>query len=207
MVKYVKLFYGLITVLGIVFIALFFPNPMASPFLNLATSVACSFIGETAFSGTAIWMLFTCFCSILGAVFLPAGICGIYSQYFRNNQKLSALQAKLAGDSRNYSTLFRLIAVLGVALLAAFFTMGFLSIHSEGVTGFFMSTYPHSGFLMLFGFLLGGTSLLTVGACGIARQHFKNYQNAFTILVAILIPSLILMPFTYLWISSLTVGL
>lgn len=204
--NYAKLLYGLITVLGIVFAALFFPNPIAFPFLNLATSVAHSFIGEATFSGTVTWMLLSCFCSILGAVLLPAGLCGVCSQYFRNNQHFSTLQASLAGDSKGYSKLFRFIAVSGATFLITFVTMLFLIMLSKEVDRFFMSTYPYGAFLMVFGFLLGGTCLLTVGVCGSARKHFKIYRNSFTILVAILIPSLILMPFTYLWIGSLTVG-
>jgi hypothetical protein len=55
-------------------------------------------------------------------------------------------------------------------------------------------------------FLFGGTGFLTIGISGIARQYFKSNQSLFTVLIAISIPSLILMPVLYWWLSSLTIG-
>jgi hypothetical protein len=43
----------------------------------------------------------------------------------------------------------------------------------------------------------GGTGFLTIGISGILRQYFKSNQSLFTILIAISIPSLILMPVLY----------
>ena len=68
-----------------------------------------------------------------------------------------------------------------------------------------MST-PLAGLLLFVIFLFGGTAILTVGVGGILRRCFKHNQNLFTVLVAILIPSLVLLPFCYMWISPLTVG-
>lgn len=39
-------------------------------------------------------------------------------------------------------------------------------------------------------FVLSGIVLVTVGICGIVRQHFKNHRNLFTALAVPLIPSL-----------------
>ena len=197
-----KLVYGLITGLGIVFAVLFFPNPMV-PFPNLATSIAYSYIGEMAFSGTATWVLVSCFCSILGAVFLPAGLCGICSHYFRSNQTFSALQARISGGLGKYSKLFEFVAVLGGVFLGAFVTTGFLVNYSAEVFGFIMSIY-NLYVTLLFSCFFVGIGLLTIGVCGIARHHFKNYQNFCTILLAIAIPSLILMPLCCWWISSIS---
>jgi len=55
-------------------------------------------------------------------------------------------------------------------------------------------------------FLICGTGLLTVGLGLIMKQYLKSNQNLFTILVAISIPSLILIPLLFWWLSLLTVG-
>jgi hypothetical protein len=201
--KHSKLLYGFAAVLGIVFIALFFLNIMFSPFLDSVAFAAASFIGPAAFTGR---MLFTFFCPIVGIVFLIAGICGIGSQYLGNNRNFSALQQKLVGDSKKRSKFFGFLTVLGIVFLGTFATMWYLSEHSAEVTKFFMSTYPLSGLLMFIVFLFSGTGLLTVGICGIVRRYFKNNRNLFTLLVAVLVPSLILLPFFYLWTSALTVS-
>ncbi len=69
-----------------------------------------------------------------------------------------------------------------------------------------MSTYPFSGFLIWIVFLFGGTGLLTIGICGIVRQHLRNHQNLLTLFFAVLVPSLISVPIIYSWLSSLKVG-
>ena len=144
------------------------------------------------------------FMAILGTVFLLAGLCGFGSQCLKSNQSFSALQSRLAGDSGKYSKFFRVIIVLGVAFLVAFPTIGFLQKYMD--FALFISIYDYYLATLLF-CLLGGAGLLTIGVCGVARQHFNNHKNLFTILVAILIPSLILMPFIYWWTGSPTVGL
>ena len=99
------------------------------------------------------------FLSIAGTVFLTAGICGILSPYFKNNQ--SKLGRKLMVKS---SRIFRFLAVLGIASLVALPAFWFWSSHSAEVMRFFMDT-PLVGFLLSFVFLFGGISLLTVGIC------------------------------------------
>ncbi len=144
------------------------------------------------------------FMTILGTVFLVAGLCGVGSHHLKNNQSFSALQARLAGDSRKYSKFFRTVLVIGAAFLCAFPTIGFLQRYMD--FGLFVSIYNYYVTFILF-CLFGGAGFLTIGVCGIARQRFKNYPNLFTILVATLIPSSILMPFIIWWTGSLTVGL
>jgi hypothetical protein len=70
---------------------------------------------------------------------------------------------------------------------------------------FFMRN-PLTGFLLSFGILFGGISLLTVGVCGIERQSLRRNQNLFTMLTAILVPSFILLPLVYMVASAITVG-
>ncbi len=61
---------------------------------------------------------------------------------------------------------------------------------------------PISGGILFFLFS-NGIFLLTVGLCGFGRQYFKNHQNLFTAITAILVPS-ILFSFLYWSLSSLT---
>ena len=171
---------------------------MLFPAPNLFSFVAWIF-GPT-------WLLISCFFSIVGVVFLTAGTCSIGRRYFRNSQKLLSLQPNHAGESRvKHVKLYGFIAVLGALFLGMFPAILFWSEHSAEVTGFFMHT-PLAGLLMFIVFLFGGTGFLTVGTCGIVRQYFKSNQSLFTMLVAISIPSLILIPVLYWWLSLLTVG-
>lgn len=150
--------------------------------------------------------LLTCFFSIVGTVLTITGIFGITSPYFKNSNRLSILQSKLVGKSTSkYSRLFGFIVVLGIILLGTFFAVLYWSGSSAEVMSFFMST-PLAGLMLFIIFLFGGTAILTVGVCGILRRCFKHNQNLFTVLVAILIPSLVLLPFCYLVFSPLTVG-
>jgi hypothetical protein len=138
----------------------------------------------------------SCFSSIVGAVFLSAGLCGIGSQYFKSSQK-----------PRTHPVFYGFFVMLGAAFLGAFFALAYLGGHSAELTGFFMSNYPYSSFLMFVVFLFGGTSILTVGVCGTVRRYFRRNQNLFTMFVAVLVPSLVLLPFVYFWIGALEVGL
>ena len=193
-----KLLYGLIAALGTVFMAAFLLIPMFFP-------MTIGYTSSLAYIGSVIQQLIWFSSSIIGVVFITAGLCGIYSQYLKNQQTPSAQQAKLSENSRKHSTMFKTIAVLGTAFLATFFAVMLVGKYSVEVTGFFMSTYPFAS-LLIFAVLIGGTSLLTVGVCGMVRQHLRNHQNFFTILAAILIPSLILMPLFYYWMSPVTVS-
>jgi hypothetical protein len=47
--------------------------------------------------------------------------------------------------------------------------------------------------------------LLTVGLCGFGRQYFKNHQDLFTAIAAVLVPS-VLLSFLYYSLSNLTFG-
>jgi hypothetical protein len=106
---------------------------------------------------------------------------------------------------RNSNLLYLTVTVLGIAFLTIFFT-GYYSF-TIGLKNVFESLpYTQIGLYFTIFCLLGGIAFLTVGICGIVRQCFKNNQSLFTILVAISFPSLILIPFIYLWIGSLTVG-
>ena len=148
----------------------------------------------------------SCFFDMIGAVLFTAGIRGIGSRYFKKNHNFSALQLNHTGEPRvTHSKLYGVIAVLGVVFLGLFFTIFHWGRHSAEVTEFFMHTLL-AGYLLFIVFLFGGTCLLTVGVCGIVRQYFKNNQNLFAMLVAISIPSVILLPFLYWWLSLLTVG-
>ena len=193
-----ELLYVFITVLGIVFLTIFFPIPI------FFSSIGDFVLWSKFFS--PMWLIIPCFFDIVGVVFLTAGICGIGSRYLKNSQNLSALQPNHAGEPRvKHVKLNGFIAVLGGVFLGMFPAIGYWSEHSAEVTRFFMQT-PLGFFLMFVVFLFGGTGFLTVGICGIVRQYFKNNQNLFTILVAISIPSLILIPVLYWWLSLLTVG-
>ena len=186
--KHSTIIYGFLTILGLVFL---------EPFLS---SLLKGFIDS------GLLMMVT-FLSIVGTVFLIAGLCGIISRYFKNSQKLSSLQSKLGRKLMvKSSRIFRFLAVLGIAFLVALPAFWFWSSHSAEVMRFFMDT-PLAGFLLYFVFLFGGISLLTVGICGIERQYLKNNQNLFTILTAISIPSFILLPLVYMVISAITVGI
>jgi hypothetical protein len=193
-----NLLYLAVTVLGIAFLTLFFPNPQFSPALNLFSYMWIV--------NSAILLFISCFFSIVGAVFLTAGMCRIISQYYKKNQKLSILQSKLEKSIVKYSKLlFRLTAVLGIIFLIIFFA-GYYSF-IIGLKNVFESLpYTQIGYYFTIFCLFGGITFLTVGTYGIVRQYFKNNQSLFTILVALSIPSLILIPFSYLWIGSLTVG-
>jgi len=194
-----KLLYESITILGIAFLTVFFPNPIFFPAPNLFMLVSWSI-------SSTMWLVISVFFSIVGVVFLTAGICGIGSRYLKNRQNLSVLQANHAEEPRvKHIKLYRFIAVLGVAFLAVFFTIFHLGLESAEVTGFFMHT-PLAGLVMFIVFLFGGTGFLTVGTCGIVRQYFKNNQSFFTVLVAISIPSLILVPVLYWWLIGISIG-
>ncbi len=195
-----KLLYVFIAVLGIVFLTVFLPNPLFFPTMNL-------FSYFSPIIGSVTWaLLVSCFFSIVGTVFFIAGLCGIKSQYFRKDQSLSVLQPNLVGDSKKHFKLYGFIALLGFVFLGLFLAIAYWSEHSGEVTRFFMSI-PLSGSLMFIVFLFGGTIFLTIGVCGVARGYFKRNKNLFTVLAAISVPSLILVPFVYLWISALEVGL
>lgn len=184
--------------MGIAFLTIFFPNPRFSPTLNLFSYM---WIVDSA-----ILLFISCFFSIVGAVFLTTGICRIISQYYKKNQKLSILQSKLEKSIVKYSKLlFILTGVLGIIFLTIFFT-GYYSF-TIGLKNVFESLpYTQIGLYFTIFCLFGEIAFLTVGICGIVRQCFKNNQSLFTILVAISFPSLILIPFIYLWIGSLIVG-
>jgi hypothetical protein len=186
------------TVLGIAFLIIFFPNPRFSPALNLFSYM---WIVDSA-----ILLFISCFFSIVGAVFLTAGMCRIINQYYKKNQKLSIMQSKREKSIVKYSKLlFILTAVLGIVFLTIIFA-GYYSF-TIGLKNVFESLpYTQIGLYFTIFCLFGGIAFLTVGTCGIVRQYFKNNQSLFTILVAISIPSLILIPFSYLWLSALTVG-
>ncbi|MEJ2270901.1 MAG: hypothetical protein P8X91_00120 [Candidatus Bathyarchaeota archaeon] len=196
--KIPKLLHGFMTVLGIVFLTIFFPNPHFSPALNL-------FFFFWSNIGSTSMLLISCFFSIVGVVFLTGGICRIISQYYKKSQKLSTLQPKLEKSIIKYSKLlFRLTAVLGIVFLTIFFT-GYYSF-TFGLKNVFESLpYTPIGFYSTIFCLFGGIAFLTVGTCGIVRQYFKNNQSFFTILFAILIPSLILIPFLYSWMNLITI--
>jgi len=192
------LLYGVITVLGIALLTIFFPIPLFFPALNLF-----SYVWIVDFT---ILLLISCFFSIVGVVFLTAGICGIGSRHFKNIQILSALQPNHVGEPRaKHIKPYGFIAVLGVVFLGVFPAILYWSERSAEVARFFMHT-PLAGYLLFIVSLFGGTGFLTIGVCGIARQYFKNNQNLFTILIAISIPSLIFIPVLYWWLSLLTVG-
>jgi len=194
-----ELLYVFITVLGIAFLAIFFPIPI------FFSSLGDFILWSKFFS--PMYLLSSGFFSIVGVVFLTAGICGIGSRYFKNSQNLSALQPNHAGEPRvKHVKLFGFITVLGGIFLGMFPAIGYWSEHSAEVTGFFIMCTPLAGLLMFIVFLFGGTGLFTVGVCGITRQYFKNNQNLFTIIVAISISSLILIPGLYWWLSLLEVG-
>ena len=202
--KHTRLLYGLITVLGIAFVTMFFPMPVFSPSLNLFSFISFSFIGTV---NVLIFLLITCFFSIVGTVFLIAGIFGMVSPYLENSQKLSKLQLKLAGKfNEKYSfLLFGLITILGTIFLTIFF-IGYYW-NSIGVRNFLtLLPYTQLGSDFILFCLFGGTTILAVGICGIVRRYLKHNQNLFTVLVAILIPSLVFLPFCYLWIGPLAVG-
>jgi uncharacterized membrane protein len=60
------------------------------------------------------------FLSIVGTVFLIAGLCGTIGPYFRNNQ--SKLGRKLVVKS---SRIFGFFAVLGITILVTLFSIGY----------------------------------------------------------------------------------
>jgi hypothetical protein len=198
MLKNRNFLYGFVTVLGIAFLIFFFPIPI------IFSSIGQLVLWSKFFS--PMWLLSSCFFSIVGIVFLTAGICGIRSRYFKTSQKLSTLQPYHVEEPRvkNFK-LYGVIAVLGAVFLGMFFAILYWGEHSAEVRNVFMHT-PLAGLLMFIVFLFGGTGFLTIGISGIARQYFKSNQSLFTVLIAISIPSLILMPVLYWWLSSLTIG-
>ena len=58
---------------------------------------------------------------------------------------------------------------------------------------------------ILFFLFSNGVFLLTVGLCGFGRRYFKNHQDLFTAIAAILVPS-ILFSFLCISLSNLTFG-
>lgn len=191
--------YGFITVLGIAFLTLFFPNPQFSPALNL-------FSYFWIVDSPILLLIITCFFSIVGAVFITAAICVIGSRYLKNSNFFSTLYSNHVGKSRmTHVSPYGFIAGIGVVFLSVFPIILYWGSLSVEVARFFMEN-PAVGFLVFIVSLFGGTGLLTSGVCGIARQYFKNNQGLFTILVAISIPSLILTPFLYWFLSLLPVG-
>jgi len=199
-VKHTRLLYGFIAVLGIIFLTLFFPLPM---FLGSMFF----WFGFAIFSDAVMEGLIICFFSIVGTVFLTAGICGIAIPFFKNSQKLSKLQLKLSVkfNEKYYLPLFRLITIIGTVCLTIFFVGYYWN--SIGVRNFLtLLPYTQLGSVFILFCLFGGTTNLTVGVCGILRHYFKHNQNLFTIIVAISIPSFIFMPFVCVWFSMLTVG-
>ena len=198
--KHTKLLYGFIVILGIIFLAVFLPLPMFRGPIFF-------WFGLTIFFNAAMDGLIVCFFSIVGAVFLTAGTCGIANPYLKNNQKLSNLRLKLAGKftEKYYRLLFGLIAALGAIFLTIFFTGYYWN--SIGVRNF-LTLLPSTqiGLNFILFCLFGGTTILTIGNCGLLRHYFKNHRSLFTILVAISIPSFILMPLFYVYFSALTVG-
>ena len=179
--KHSTILYGFLAILGLVFL-----EPLLSSLLQ-------------GFIDSGFMMMVT-FLSITGTVFLITGLCGILSPYFKNSQ--SKLGKKSIVRS---SRIFGFITVLGIAFLAVLPMIWCWSEHSAEVMKFFMHT-PLAGFLLSHVFLFGGIGLLTVGICGIERQYLRHYQNLFTILTAISIPSFILLPLVYMFTSAITVG-
>ena len=101
--------------------------------------------------------------------------------------------------------LFGLVAVLGAAFVTIFFAGLYLwSIGLENILTLLPNTQLGLCFVLFC--LLGGTSLLTVGLCGIERQYLRNNQDLLTILTAIAVPSFIIIPYFYWLLSSVTVN-
>jgi len=194
-----KLLYGSFAVFGIAFLTVFFPNPIFFPAPNLFFMLVSWLISST------MWLIISCFFSTVGVVFLTAGICGVGSRYFKNVQPPSGLQPSHEEEPRaRHVRLHGGITALGIVFLGVFFTIFHLGGHWAEVTGFFMRM-PLAGLLMFIVFLFGGTGFLTAGTCGIARQYFKNNQILFTMVAAISIPSLIIIPILYWWLIGITV--
>jgi hypothetical protein len=198
MLKNPNFLYGFVTVLGIAFLILFFPIPI------FFSSIGQLVLWSKFFS--PMWLLSSCFFSIVGIVFLTAGICGIRRRYFKTSQKLSTLQPYHVEQPRiKHFKIYEFITVLGAVFLSMFFAIMYWGEHSAEVRSFFMRT-PLAGFLLFIVFLFAGTGFLTIGVSKIARQYLRSNQSLFTVLIAISIPSLILMPVLYWWLSSLTIG-
>ncbi len=201
MVRHIGFLYELTTVLGLTLLSLFL-SPFSSLLLNhfILSLLPLGFREIILLQVSAFALL-----GILGTVFFIVGLCGVTSKYHKKMHNSSTLQSKVDG-SKKYSKFFKIITVLGLIFLSVFLTIAFLITYSVEAYKFFMSIY--NLYVQVFFFcLFSGTSLLTVGACGILRQYFKNYKNLLTILIAILIPLLILMPLAYLWASSLEIGI
>jgi hypothetical protein len=196
-VKNDKLSYVFITVLGVILLALFFPLPMFPPLI-------LSFLGLNLVVGPIIAVLIGCFVPIVAVVFIVAGLCGIGSQYFKRKDS-SAVQPGAHASVSKHSKLYQLITGLGFAFVVVFLTIFYLGGQSAEVSRFFSSTGPLSGFLMVFVFLFGGTVLFTLGVCGVVRPYFNNYRNQLTMLVAISLPSFIIITFFYMWFSALQI--
>ena len=58
---------------------------------------------------------------------------------------------------------------------------------------------------VLFFLFINAIILLTVGICGFGRQYFKNHQDLFTAIAAVLVP-FILFSFLYYSLSNLAFG-
>lgn len=188
MVKHPNLLYGFTAILGIISLTAFFLIPMFFPMsIRLRySSIFSHFPTLDSVMGVSTWFLF----SIVGVVFITAGICGIGSQYLRNRHNLSTQQPELVGDSMKHSKLYRSTAILGVIFLIIF--------------SFGMLASPSTQLMIAFIlFLFGGTVFLTAGVCGFGRQYFENHKNLFSVVAAILVPYISLnLFFLVLWVHS-----
>ncbi len=193
-----KLSYLSITVVGVILLALFFPLPIFPPAIVF-------FSGLNLVVGPIGEVLIGCFFPIVAVVLIAAGLCGMGSQYLKRKNS-SEVQPEASGSIAKHSKLYGFIGVLGFAFVIVFLIFWYLGEQSSEVARFFISTGPLSGFLMIFIFLFGGTTLFTIGVCGFVRPYFNNHRNLLTMLVAVSLPSLIIITVFYIWLSALQIG-
>lgn len=170
--KYSTLFYSLLTILGLVFLA------------HYLLSIFQGSI-ETTFAMVPI--LF--FLSTIGPSFLIIGLSGIVGPYFKKSKRLTSLQSKLLGKSMiKLTRMFGFIVVLAIVFLILILVGTYLDAGDTlNILTLFSATSPTKLGQWL---MLGGIILITVGMVGIIRQYFKNHKNLLSALAILSIPPL-----------------
>jgi hypothetical protein len=173
-VKRHRLLFGLVTVLGIVFLSLFLVVTRAS-----AISEAVS-----TFLSLQLWNFVVPFCLLGGIIFLTVGLIGLGRQRLWNQTIM-----------KHSRLLFAFIVLLGVFLVAAFFAIVYWgnTFSAEILTMQSLIPSPYLSYFMLFSIIVG-TFFLTIGILGIGRHYFKNHSRLF-FLVAMLVPMIVLTSF------------
>jgi hypothetical protein len=173
-VKYAKPLFGVVTVLGIIILSVFFAILSS---IDIQMSVSNAIPSE-------LWNYFMPFCLFGGLSLLIIGICGFGKKLLWHKTSM-----------KHVNLLFGFLTVLGLVLVTILLTIGYwaITLSEKILIVNALLPSPYQNYFAAFS-LIGGTGFLTVGILGIGRRYFKNHTVKF-FFTAVLVPLTILISF------------